>query len=166
MASIGKMTVVYVNNIWDLAKHVAHHRARVYRLGITLDGSLLSRVVLRVHDLEKYLFLPWLWKYYGGKGDRRIAKRLYTRMNTVGRAILWVATLPFSGASIAEAQKSEKIADIVDRQCDPVAVEEFQRILPMSKFLNDHELEVAEILKPRYREIVKELYVPERFVSR
>lgn len=143
----------YVNNIWEFVKHINAHRKRVSLLASVLDSRWQARYVYRLHDIEKYLFLPWLWKYYAGDGDRRKAKSLYTLMNKVGRLLLSMLSFWINKAELAEIQKCEKLADVVDRQMDPVAEEEFQRIRPIEKFVSDDDLEIARFLMSKYEQV-------------
>lgn len=157
----------YVNSMWELARHVTLHRKRVYELGMSLAGerrysqyknTLL--IALLVHDLEKYLFLPWLWKYYGGKGDRMDAYKIYNKMNRVGdfirKCLVGKKDINNMGALIS--YELEHTADVVDRHMDPVAVEEFCMSYPkkpMSNFLPNKDLANAELLKKNWFEITK-----------
>jgi hypothetical protein len=114
-----------------------------------------------VHDLEKYPFLPWLWKYYGGKGYRAGARKLYTRMNRFGQFIQDLILIPFfwNKDAIANAVRIEHIADVVDRNTDPVAMEEFCLKIqkPMSEFLPIEDLYLAETLKKLWPSITLHL---------
>lgn len=155
----------FVMNVWDFRRHVTLHRRRVLKLGWQLrsmtKSPLVLFLVLLVHDLEKYLFLPWLWAYYGGKGWRTGARRLYTRMNKFGQFIQDAVLLPFfwNKEAIADAVRIEHIADVVDRNTDPVAMEEFclkvQR--PMSDFLPAEDLYIAETLKKLWPDVTSHL---------
>lgn len=158
---------VYVSNVLALARQVSRHRRRVYRIGTYLDRGITTKVILLVHDIEKYLFLPWLWKYYGEKDKKTLkqAKKVYTRLNKVGRAIKRVATCLFNQADVAESTIVEHIADVVDRHMDPVANEEFGRDMktqPLSKFLPDRDVEIAEWLCINYTDICGPLAISDR----
>lgn len=161
------MSNQFVNNLLDLKRHVSLHRRRVFALGWRLrplvNNPTVLFLVLLVHDLEKYLFLPWLWKYYGvkGKNHKTDARKLYTRMNKVGYHIRNITMLPFfwNKENITQAIIIEHIADVVDRNTDPVAMEEFCLTIqkPMSLFLLSESLKIAETLKPQWFDITNKL---------
>ena len=125
----------YVNNIFHLWRHVTLHRRRVRALGgeylgfryLKLRDFVLFHLLLWSHDLEKYLFLPWLYKYYGGGGDRIAARQLYDKMNKVGKWIQKIIIAPFAWKShnLKTFHTIEHAVDVADRHCDPVALEEF-----------------------------------------
>jgi len=152
--------MAHVNNIFDLAKHVSHHRKRVYFLGMkhlmrhqttSKEQKTASKIILGLHDIEKYLFLPWLWKYYGKKGNKANARKLYTRMNKVGGYILQTVLyfFNFNKTLVEKVSKIEKIVDVIDRHCDPVALEEFdlKEKRPLTLFLERKELPFAMTIK-------------------
>lgn len=151
------MKTVYVKNIWDMLNHIRHHRQRLYTLGMeTKVPHHLKKIVFGLHDIEKFLFLPWLWKYYGKKGDKVKAKKLYTRMNKCGyfiiNAVLFFTT--YSKEEIKKVKRFEKIIDVIDRHCDPIALEEFdlERTRPLVNFLSVHDLPCAITFKKRWLE--------------
>lgn len=157
-----------VNNLRELARHVSLHRQRLYRVGkawcFEYDAAwyveLPLKVALFVHDLEKYLFLPWLWKYYGARGKnhkRSDALALWTRMNKVGAFIKKVALLPLPGKHLIDG--IEHVIDVVDRHLDPVALEEFnlEKQRPITDFLHIANWELADELIIIWQEHTKDL---------
>lgn len=151
----------FVISIWDFLHHVTLHRKRVLKLGWQLrwmtDSPLILFLVLWIHDLEKYLFLPWLWSYYGGKRYRTGAQNLYDRMNKFGRLLQNLVLLPFfwKQKTIAEVLRIEHIADIVDRSADPVVMEEFnlREHRSLTRFLPKEDWLIAMKLKRRWAQI-------------
>lgn len=130
-----------VRSLADFARHVTAHRRRVYMLALLADPELAkhwqARALLRLHDVGKYLLLRALWRFYGGKGDRVAARALYDRLNALDDAIaapMRALTPPALAERVAHA---ERIADCVDRNCDPVAREEFAAPAgPLSDYLD------------------------------
>lgn len=149
------MKKVYVKNIWDMMKHVRHHRHRLYILGMETKGPKgLKQIVFGLHDIEKFLFLPWLWKYYGPKGNKKKAKAVYTRMNQFGDFIINTVLLftSYTAEQIKEVKRYEKIVDVVDRHCDPVALEEFnlEKQRPLTNFIKVNDLPRAVAFKKKW----------------
>lgn len=112
------------------------HRQRVRVLGGLIAGkhgdvdSLTVRV-LELHDVEKYVFLPLLWRYFG-RGQGKVARFVFDVMNRVGAAVVFFATLEmrvlFSAsfdARLTRARQIERIADVIDRSADPTNAIEF-----------------------------------------
>lgn len=134
----------HVTSIVGLARHVTRHRRRVYQLALFLapEMGLGGRLLVRMHDVEKYVVLPMLWAFYGGKGNRRLARWCYDRMNQLGR-VLVTGIKPFANSGVP---RIEHTADVVDRHCDPVTLEEFslsaQR--PITDFLCAEDVPLAE----------------------
>lgn len=145
-----------VRNILDFLRHITLHRKRVRRLAYVLlwkegpsswiSTNAASRY-FTCHDLEKYLFLPVLWWYYGDRRGKKRARSWYDLMNRVGNLISGVAgfVLGTSKEDLNQWKKCEKIADILDRHYDIVAREELAQDfeLPMSDFLTEEELKLA-----------------------
>lgn len=146
----------YVKNIWDMLNHVRNHRRRLYSLGKDVKGPMILRkIIFGLHDIEKFFFLPWLWKYYGPRGSGNpIAKKLYTRMNKVGYFILKCVLFftPYNKEQIQKMKRYEKIADVIDRHCDPVAMEEFhlKEKRPLVQFIRREDLPCAITFKKRW----------------
>ncbi len=151
----------YVNNVFQLAKHITEHKKRLYILGMEWSkGSVspfyLKFIIFFFHDIEKYFFLPWLWKYYGPKGDKIKARKLYDRMNKVGNFIIsfLLFFFPVYKNDLKRMQRMEKIIDVVDRSCDPVAMEEFnlKKKRPLTDFLTVQDLPIANTFIKRWME--------------
>lgn len=146
----------YVNNLYDMLKHVQHHRHRVFQLGMEVTGpKQLKKIVFGLHDLEKFVFLPWLWKYYGAKGaGNQNARKLYTRMNKLGyfivRTVLFFT--PYTKEEINRMKRFERIVDVIDRHCDPVAMEEFNLTIkrPLVNFIRREDLPCAITFKQKW----------------
>ncbi len=154
----------YNKTMWDFKEHIDQHRQRVIRMTLALCLRLGyitgSYHLMSLHDIEKYLFLPWLWSYYGNRRNRKQARKLYDRMNKVGSWIrkFYIWYFDISPKAVANVDRFERIADIVDRHCHEATLEEFgiteQR--PLSDFLSDPEdLAIAEWLKAHYEEFKK-----------
>ena len=141
-----------VTGYFTLAKRISKHRRRVARLAALLEfpGRTELSSVVRWHDIEKYLFLPWLWKYYAGKGDRTAARKLYDRMNAVGKWLLLRVTAPSS-----RALRIERIVDVVDRYCDPETLVEFGNLTqrPLEDFLSPEDVALARRFVEFWREL-------------
>lgn len=150
------MKNVYVNSLGDMLHHVRNHRRRLYSLGTDVKGpQTLRKIVFGLHDVEKFVFLPWLWKYYGAKGaGNSDAKKLYTRMNKLGYFILKIVLFftPYNKEQIQRMKRFEKIADVIDRHCDPVAMEEFnlKEKRPLVHFIRREDLACAITFKKRW----------------
>lgn len=150
---------MHVNNIFQFAQHVSAHRKRVQRLAWSFREAAPNREVLKIvlamHDMEKYLLLPLLWRYYNGRGDRAKADVFFKRMNAVGRKLLEaaLATVPHTPGDRAAALILERLADVVDRNCDPVALEEFnlKARRPLRDFLDEDYLPAATAMVRRWR---------------
>jgi hypothetical protein len=147
----------YVKNIWDMLTHVRNHRGRVYFLSAEVKGpKFLKTIIFGLHDIEKFIFLPWLWKYYGAKGaGNPNAKALYIRMNKTGYFIIKcvLALFPFyTSEQVRKMKRFEKIADVIDRHCDPVALEEFNLTTtrPLVQFIRRDDLPCAITFKKRW----------------
>lgn len=149
-----------VRSLFDFARHVTLHRKRVRVLATIADPVVVTkwqgRALLALHDVGKYLLLRSLWSFYAGKGDRVAARALYDRLNAlddlIAAPVRWL-TPPAFAERVATA---ERIADCVDRHCDPVAREEFaRREGRLSDFLDGRRLEVATTLVPAYAAIVQ-----------
>ena len=159
---------MYVTNILEMSFHIAHHRKRVLTLGMDIHKEkdltrLLYYTVFKLHDIEKYLFLPWLWKYYGKKGDKVKAKQLYIRMNKVGAVIIKAALFFFFFFKQQEKNKVkhyEHIIDVIDRHCDPVAMEEFDLVeqRPLTNFISVRDLPMAISFKKKWLEKFDDLH--------
>lgn len=146
---------MHVNNIKDMLKHVRNHRRRLYALGMEVQGpTLLKKVMFGMHDCEKFVFLPWLWKYYGGKGNKQKAKVIYTRMNSLGKFLLNIVLffLPYSQEEIHRMKRFERIVDVIDRHCDIVALEEFnlKKQRPLTNFIRMTDLPCAITFKKKW----------------
>lgn len=118
-------------NFLELIRHTMLHRKRV----IIIAGHLLRnhptirKRLVSLHDLEKFLFLPLLWLYSGGRGNRVHARKVYDAMNRVGDAIFnayswWSKASPYD---VQQAKYYERIADVVDRHCHPDTPREMGR---------------------------------------
>lgn len=145
----------------DFARHVRLHRKRVRVLAAFADPLVVTkwqgRALLALHDVGKYLLLRPLWSYYAGKGDRVAARALYDELNRLDDAIAAPIRLLTPAAFAERVAAAERVADCVDRNCDPVALEEFAREKqpPLSDFLDGRRLETATRLVPDYPAIVK-----------
>jgi hypothetical protein len=130
-----------------VAQMRAHRRRVAGWAAPTFGLPLATRVVLRVHDLEKWLFLPWLFYFHGGRGDRALARRGYDLMNRVADAIRFVVLLPFSREDRVVAKSLERVVDVVDRHMDGEARREFgQETKPdIANFLTPVETLIAHI---------------------
>jgi hypothetical protein len=155
--------VRFVTNKWDLFRHVRAHRRRVFRLGWSLRAGLTRReraalwLTLVLHDLEKYLVIGGLWRTYGvGIPAPDDAVSFWRRMNRLGALMSgWVPKYP-------RVQDIERLADVVDRNSDPVAMEEFglKRQRPLSDFLPRRLLLRAAYLKREWPVLTADLQYP------
>ncbi|CAB4127345.1 hypothetical protein UFOVP75_150 [uncultured Caudovirales phage] len=156
-----------INTLGQFKQHIDEHRHRVYLLAVHADQNLSSsfrnRLIYRLHDVEKYVVLPFLWKCYGGKGQRSF----YDRMNKLGNfirksAILALGIEPETDRQLA---RIEKIADVVDRHCDPVTPEEFGQSAkrPLQDFLSGSEIMLANDLIFLYKIITEPSVGPARY---
>lgn len=153
-----------INTLPKFLRHVNLHRRRVYLLGLALGSPIKNdrayRTALRIHDIEKYFFIFPLFKYYGGKNpDRLAAQKLYARMNAVGLHMKNVVLLPFNLTADDRRllDSHERIADVADRHCDPIAMEEFNLKVqkPISIFLDHDQVLLSEHIVDYYDEIVQ-----------
>jgi hypothetical protein len=133
----------------------------VFRLGWSLRSGLTrrERVVLWLrlvmHDVEKYLVIGGLWHYYGCAATPD-AIAFWRRMNEIGHALVrWLPQYP-------RVLDIEKLADVVDRNSDPVAMEEFalKRARPLSDFLPRRLLLRAAYLKREWPVLTADLQYP------
>ena len=153
--------MAHINNIKEFARHISNHRTRVYALGMTMRGpKILKTIIFGLHDIEKYFFIFQLWKYYGSKGhgpERRKAIELYTRMNKLGYIIISVVLffVRFPEHSVDKVKRLEKVIDVIDRHCDPVALEEFnlKEKRPLTQFLDVKDLPLAMSLKKKWLDL-------------
>jgi hypothetical protein len=157
----------YVNSSIDLLRHITLHRKRVYWLGqkinYLVDKPSLLKTILIAHDIEKYLVFPILWMFYAGKGNRKTARKFYTQMNKLGALLLKVIIFLRHGfvsqKDLDQCSRIEHIADVTDRNNDPVAMEEFcltvQR--PLSDFLELTDVWIAEDLAFDYKLVPENL---------
>jgi len=131
-------------------KQIAAHRTRMKRWGdfyTWRDGrNTALQAVLYIHDIEKWLFLPFLYWYQLPGKDKSRARELYDKMNFVGSVIVRLRTLFHPIQEVQEALWMEKCFDVLDRHLDPVALEEFnlKEQRPMSDFLKSSQLKFAE----------------------
>lgn len=159
-------------NIVQFAKRVSKHRKRVENLGCKIAYEFgqtdaaprldkLTRRVLALHDIEKYLFLGMLWFWFGVRKSglrAQLARACFDFMNFVGVQILMVCTLDLRVRfllnrrsnrdfrdKLARSLRIERIADCLDRNTDPTYELEFgQRPTDISNYLKDrYELIVA-----------------------
>ena len=159
-------------NLLQYAKRVSGHRQRVENLGSRIAYEFgqtdaaprldsLTKRVLALHDVEKYLFLGMLWFWFGVKKSglkAKVARACFDFMNFVGVQILMVCTLDLRlkfllhrrsnrefRDKLARSLRIERIADCLDRNTDPSYELEFgQRQTDISSFLKDkYELIVA-----------------------
>lgn len=154
-----------VSNVFEFIHHINLHRKRVFKLGWSLKHECNNRIilwlVLKVHDIEKYFYLLKLWKLYG-RPDHEIPNReLFDSMNKIGKSLQKLILLPFRNQrkSIKQALEVERIADVVDRNSDPVAIEEFhlKQQIPMSHFLPAYDLDIAYRLKEKWDQLTYNL---------
>ncbi len=148
------MNLRYVTNIWQLLDHVTRHRRRVLFLAMhqspLVEFNTRAFLLVWMHDIEKYLFLPWLWKYYGDRRDRNKARKVYDRMNAVGssirKAAAWVMCV--SKGRLHYLDQVERMVDVVDRHCDAATLEEFGLAVqrPLSDFLKADWIADATVL--------------------
>jgi hypothetical protein len=148
-------------NLFEYIKQVRNHRARMQRWGFVYNVRSKSSqygshdyhasAVLRalaVHDLEKWLFLPLLFMFSSGRGNRKVARKVYDVMNGVGVMISAVALCMFSSEARQVARRYERIFDCLDRSLDEVAREELKDGgPPLSNFLRGEDLVEAEAYK-------------------
>jgi hypothetical protein len=129
---------------------VVAHRRRVRLLGLMcVTGA--GRALCWWHDIEKFVFLPWLFKYRCGGGDRAAAARLYLRLNAVGHFIERMVLWPYGEAQRGAARRFARVVDCLDRSMDPVARVELgdaENPPPLSRFLTGAEIALAEALRP------------------
>ena len=143
-----------VDSLRAFALHVGLHRARVALLVAAMSAQPLPVFVL-AHDIEKRLLRRAIWRFYGGRGNRRHARAVYWLLNALGRLIAAPLKAYCLAPDRAHFERLERIADVVDRHCDPVAREEFADAAPpLSDFLPAEDLPAAEALAARYAEIV------------
>lgn len=163
----------------ELFRHTHLHRKRVSLLArhlceqeeaVAIPAEWFINLI-DLHDVEKYFFLPGLWLYTGGRGNRKHARRFYDLMNQVGNLIralyAWI-WLPFAAAEWIQYSKAiECIADVVDRNCHGLTRFEMgQPVKPdLSQFLDGWRLERGRRLASNYEIIIPAEWrqVPERF---
>ncbi len=145
-------TQVFVAHISDFHRHIELHRERVFQLGMTLgrekfpelNGEKLEQF-LRLHDasktmtsalsLEKYNYqnqispLARLFSFYGKAHESEESKILLrgtvNDINAIDQHVAHDFFANHPDISHESAQKFyliEKIADLVDRSLDPVAI--------------------------------------------
>lgn len=149
-----------VRTLADFRRHVTLHRKRVRVLAVLADPGIVDRwqgrALLALHDVAKYPLLAALWRFYGGKGDRVEARRLYDRLNRLD-ALLAAPVRWLTPADFAErVAAAERIADCVDRHRDPVAREEFAQPIspPLSDYLDGLRFYTGVRLSAHYAAIV------------
>jgi len=121
----------------------------------------LTRRVLALHDIEKYLFLGMLWFWFGVRKSglkAKVARMCFDFMNFVGVQVLMVCTLDLRVKfllnrrsnrdfrdKLARSLRIERIADCLDRNTDPTYEQEFgEKPRFIENFLKDqYELIVA-----------------------
>ena len=130
------------------------HRRRVRLFGqACLVPWSPARILCRWHDVEKWLFLPWLFKYRCGRGDRAAAARVYERMNAIGRAIERMLLLPYTPPQRDASRSLVRVIDCLDRSLDPVARVELgdaENPPPIGAFLSFPEEALAKALAPQW----------------
>lgn len=145
----------------DFKRHITLHRKRLMALALALypNAPLTFKLLVWLHDVEKYLVLDELYSFYAGGGDVVDRDLFVGRMNALGKKLVAPLYFLLDPVTLARYTNLERIADVVDRHSDPVALEEFNlpRRLPMSKFLRRDQLVVAGPLLKRYKEITKGL---------
>jgi hypothetical protein len=162
--SVDKKNMQQISNIYQFFKHVNHHRKRIYILGTyrfskttkTRNEKILEFVVFKMHDIEKYLFLPLLCAK--GLNRRETSRKFYDFMNRVGTVLVNNTIrglsffFKFTEKEIKNVKRFERILDVVDRHCDPVALEEFHinRKRPMFMFLNSKDSKRANVFEKRW----------------
>lgn len=155
---------VHNKNLGDFFQHVTHHRQRVAWFARCFAShevvhTLRFKLLLWLHDIEKYLVLPVLWSYYGERRDRAKARKFYDRMNALGAAIVWPVKLVTPKKMLDEIERAERMADVLDRHCDPAAREEFNdgaNPPPLSKFLSGNDLQKVQTFANHYDQIVRD----------
>lgn len=142
-------------------QQIKDHRARMAKLGLFYcilndDAGEATRTACRIHDAEKWPFLPLLFAFHGGRGNRKIARVVYNALNATGAVIQAVALAPYPPKDRATARTMERVFDRLDRSLDPVARIELGDATdppPLSKFLSPDELVIAESWADRWRRL-------------
>lgn len=138
-------------NLKRYMTQIADHRRRMkqwyhlYSEVIQSDNMTLKKVMY-IHDLEKWIFLPWLYKYQKPDQDRIKARKLYDRMNKVGSLFVKLRCRKVNKVVLEQALWVEKTFDVLDRHLDPVALEEFRitEPKPLSTYLSKEQVHLAE----------------------
>jgi len=134
-------------------QQVKDHRRRMSALGQAyankywLYAAAATRTACTVHDIEKWLFLPLLYAFHGGRGNRKTARFIYDVMNVAGAVVSAVVLIRYPAEDRAQARKMERVFDCLDRSLDPVARTELgdkEDPPPLSKFLSEIDLVIAQ----------------------
>jgi hypothetical protein len=103
--------------------------------------------MMKLHDIEKWLFLPALLLVKNRKGDW-IARTVYDAMNDIGYLLqdCWFYQAARDNlAAFDNAKDIERVIDVLDRNQDPAARKEFGRPNePWQKFLTPPQTKIAE----------------------
>ena len=165
---------IYVHGPADLEAHFRLHIERVKRLGLSLYDSHpeafpgVSRQevwgFLSVHDLAKFNRLGALYSIYGVGYHpdtdelRGRVEEIVAGVNEADRRIRETFLRGFSDDAVHSLTRVERIADVVDRNTDPVAREEFAMVPgkepPLSAFLRNADLGLARELQAQYGTLV------------
>ncbi len=169
---------VYVHGPQDLADHFRLHVQRVKRLGLALYDSHPDdfpgigredvKAFLSVHDIAKFNRLAALYSIYGigyhppTAELREKVEEIVEGLNEADLRIREAYLRDFPIRAVNSLYRIERIADVVDRNTDPVAKEEFAISLgqepPLSAFLKEpRDLEMGRELKDRYGDLVADL---------
>lgn len=118
----------------DLSKSIPEVAQRLYKQ--------YSRPLSTVSEREKTKFISWV--NYLNERDRQIGVNFFTRHE-------------LNESQVQKLLELEKIADLVDRSFDPVAQEDFGKLMvPASEFIKDPQMAAkAKFLERQYHQITK-----------
>lgn len=162
----------------DFDRHLALHRKRVLVLGLALRERFYPHIdakelktFLKYHDIAKTdlvhgnlkTSVEELYKFYGTRlrsTEEPQLKHLVDSINLIDRriALMFLENFKASEQNRELFQKIERMADLVDRGMDPVASEEFGRLLTKASVIlaEIHDVDQVLWLEDHYQELTEQ----------